>query len=140
MPAPVVRGQRVRDLPASHRVVIIDNHNYEYDDDGAYYLQQPDGEYMTVQPPLGAVIPALPDGIVSIAVGPTTYYYLDGVFYVAQGGSFAIVNPPLGIVVSTLPTGASQAVINGAVGYQFNGFNYQPSIQDGVTVYTVTAM
>jgi hypothetical protein len=30
-------------------------------------------------------------------------------------------------------------VIDGIVYYQFNGFNYQPSIQDGVTVYTVTS-
>jgi len=31
-------------------------------------------------------------------------------------------------------------VSNGVVYYQFNSFNYQPSIQDGVTVYTVTPM
>lgn len=80
----------------------------------------------------------LPDGAVPITVGPTTYYYLDGVFYVPQDDSFAVVNPPPGIVVPTLPTGAGQAIIDGVVCYQFNGFNYQPSVQDGVTVYTVT--
>jgi uncharacterized protein DUF6515 len=50
------------------------------------------------------------------------------------------VNPPPGIVVPDPPSGANQVVVNGNVYYQFNGFNYQPSIQDGVTVYTVTPM
>jgi len=137
-PVRVYRGQRFHDLPPSHRVFIFNNLNYYYDDDGAYYLQQPDGEYLVVQPPVGGIVSSLPDGTVPITVGPTTYYYLDGVFYVAQDDTFAVVNPPPGIVVPTLPTGATQAVIDGAVCYQFNGFNYLPSIQDGVTVFTVT--
>ena len=49
-----------------------------------------------------------------------------------------MVNPPPGIVVPTLPAGATQVVINGTVVYQFGGFNYTPSLQGGVTVYTVT--
>jgi Family of unknown function (DUF6515) len=140
VPAHIDRGQRFHDLPPSHRGFIFNNVNYYYDDDGAYYLQQPDGEYLVVEPPVGGIVPGLPDGTVPITVGPTTYYYLDGVFYIAQDDTFAVVNPPPGIIVPTLPTGASQAVIDGVVCYQFNGFNYQPSLQDGVTVYTVTPM
>jgi len=138
VPGRVIRGQRVHELPLSHRVIVINNQNYDYDDGGYYYLQQSDGDYVVVQPPVGAVVPALPDGVAPIVVGTTTYDYIDGVFYVAQDDSFAVVNPPPGIVVPTLPTGAAQAVINGNVLFQFNGFNYQPSIQDGVTVYAVT--
>jgi hypothetical protein len=136
-PVRVIRGQRFHDVPASHRVFVFNNVNYFYDDDGAYYLQQPQGDYLVVQPPFGAVIPALPDGTTPIQVGPTTYYYLDGEFYVAQDDSFLVVNPPPGIVVPALPSDASQVIINGNVCYQFNGFNYTPSIQDGVTVYAV---
>ena len=36
-----------------------------------------------------------------------------------------------------LPSGAQQVIVNGAVAYQFNGFNYLPALQDGVTAYTV---
>jgi hypothetical protein len=111
---------------------------YFLDDTGAYYQQQPDGEYLVVQPPVGVVVAALPSGVTPIAVGPTTYDYLDGVYYVAQPNGFAVVTPPPGIVVPSLPTGAAQVVINGTVEYRFDGFNYQPSIQDGVTMYTVT--
>ncbi len=105
---------------------------------GIFYEQQPDGEYLSVQPPVGVVVTTLPDDVQPITVGPTTYYYLDGMFYIQQDGGYAVVDPPSGIIVPSLPTGATQTVINDTVVYQFNGFNYTPSIQDGVTVYTVT--
>ena len=65
---------------------------------------------------------------------------MDGVFYLPQGNVFTVVNPPPGIVVPDLPAGASQVIVNGNVCYQFNGLNYQPSVQSGVTVYTVTPL
>ena len=139
-PVRIIRGQRIHDLPQRHFGFIYNNVNYFYDPDGLFYQPQPDGEYVVVQPPVGAVIAALPDSVVPIQVGPTTYDYLDGVFYIAQDDSFAVVNPPPGIVVPYLPSDATTVVINGNVSYQFDGFNYQPSIQDGVTVYTVTPM
>ena len=135
-PVRISRGQHLHDLP-HHVEVRFDNRVYFCDDDGNYYLQQgPD--YVVVQPPIGVPLTALPPGTVAIPSGPTTYYYADGVFYVAQGGGFAIVNPPPGIVVPDLPDGATQLVVNGNVCYQFNGFYYAPSVQDGVTDYTVT--
>jgi len=137
-PGRALRGQRVHDLP-HHVSIFFNNQNYFYDDDGNYYQQQ-NGDYIVVQPPVGVVVAALPPGAVSIAAGPTTYYYLDGIFYVAQNDSFAVVNPPAGIIVPDLPSGANQVVVNGNVCYQFNGLNYQPSVQDGVTVYTVNPM
>jgi hypothetical protein len=140
VPARIIRGQHIHDLPHAHVTVLFGNQSFFYDGDGIYYQQQGDGDYLVVQPPVGAIVPYVPDGIVAIPVGPATYYYLDGVFYVAQDGSYAVVNPPPGIVVPTVPTDADQVVINGTVCYQYNGFNYTPSIQDGVTVYTVTPM
>jgi hypothetical protein len=137
-PVRAIRGQRMHDLP-HHISIIFNNENYFYDDDGNYYQQQ-NGDYVVVQPPVGAIVTFLPPGVATVAAGPTTYYYLDGVFYVAQDNSFAVVNPPSGIVVPDVPSGADQVIVNGNVCYQFNGIRYQPSIQDGVTVYTVTPM
>jgi hypothetical protein len=132
------RGERIHDLPARHFGFDWNHQHYFWDDTGVYYLQEPDGGYQVVQPPVGAVITALPEGTVAIPFGPTTYYYLDGDFYIAQPGGFAVVNPPPGIVVPTLPDGANQVVVNGTVVYQLNGFNYIPSLLNGVTAYTVT--
>ena len=132
----IVRGSHFHDLP-HHISIVFANRNYFYDDDGNYYEQQA-GDYVVVQPPVGALVPMLPPGVVTVVSGPTTFYYLDGVFYVSQPPNFAVVNPPPGIVVPELPAGASQIIINGQVCYQFAGLNYLPSVQDGVTVYTVT--
>jgi hypothetical protein len=137
-PVHFVRGQRFHDLPPNHFHVPWHGHDYYFDDLGIFYELQPDGEYLSVQPPVGIPLSSLPDDAQPITVGPTTYYYLDGMFYVAQGNGFVVVDPPPGIVVPSLPTGASQTLINNSVVYQFDGFNYTPSIQDGVTVYTVT--
>jgi hypothetical protein len=133
----VNRGDHFHALPAHHFDVDFNHHHYWLDDTGVYYDLLADGEYVAIQPPVGIVVQSYPTDSIPIQVGPTTYFYVDGVFYVAQPGGFAVVSPPPGIVVPALPTGAAQAVINGVVVYQFNGFNYQPSLQDGVTVYTV---
>jgi hypothetical protein len=138
VPDHVFRGARFRALPDRHFDVVWNNQHYFWDFGGGYYLLQPDGEYVVVQPPVGVLVPDLPVGAVPIALGPTTYYYLDGVFYVAQPNGYAVVNPPPGIVVPVLPTGAAQVVISGTVVYQFGGFNYTPSLYGGVTAYTVT--
>jgi hypothetical protein len=138
VPERVFRGARVHALPDRHFDVLWNNQHYFWDYGGGYYQVQPDGEYLVVQPPVGVGVPELPDGATPIVVGPTTYYYLDGVFYVPQANGFDVVNPPPGIVVPALPAGAAQVVINGTVVYQFNGFNYTPSLQGGVTAYTVT--
>ena len=138
VPERVFRGARVRGLPERHFDVVWNNQHYFWDYGGGYYLAQPDGEYVVVQPPVGVLVPALPDGATPAEFGPTTFYYLDGTFYVPQPNGFAVVNPPPGIEVATLPSGASQVVINGVVAYQFNAFNYTPSLAGGVTVYIVT--
>jgi hypothetical protein len=137
-PEHAIRGERFHDITRAHRELVFRNHHYWIDDAGVYYDVVPDGGYVVIQPPVGVVAPAPPAGATPIVVGPTAYYYLDGVFYVPQPGGFAVVNPPPGIVVPALPAGAQQVIINGAVVYQFNGFNYTPSLLDGVTAYTVT--
>jgi len=137
-PVHIVRGQRFHDLPPHHIEIPWRGHRYFFDDLGIFYELQSDGQYLCVQPPVGLAVTSLPDDAQAITVGPTTYYYLDGMFYIPQGDGYAVVDPPSGMIVPYLPTGASQTVIDNAVVYQFNGFNYTPSIQDGVTVYTVT--
>ena len=136
-PVRITRGERIHDLPREHHEIEFNHHRFFFDDVGICYDLLPDGEYVIVQPPIGVLAPMLPTGAIPIGFGPTTYYYLDGIFYVQQGDGFTVVNPPAGIVVPMLPSGAVQVIVNGAVAYQFNGFNYLPSLQDGVTVYTV---
>lgn len=137
-PVHIIRGTRVHALPPRHFDIPFHDHHYFFDPVGVFYMADPDGEYEVVEPPIGIGISALPDGAVPIQVGPTIYYYFDGVFYVQQGDGYVVVAPPPGIVVPTLPDGATQIVVNGNVVYQSNGYNYTPTLQGGVTAYVVT--
>ena len=138
VPEHIERGQRFRQLPDRHFDISWNNQHYFWDYGDGFYLPQPDGEYIAVQPPVGVIVPELPDGATAIAYGPTTYYYLDGTFYVAAPNGFAVVSPPPGIVIPDLPDGAAQEIINGSVVYQLNGLNFTPTLDGGVTAYTVT--
>lgn len=107
---------------------------------GTYYQQVPNG-YEEVYPPVGAALPAPPDGAYPVvAPNGQTFYYAGGAFYFQQpDGTFISVQPPLGIVVPELPPGAVQVNVNGIVAYQFNGVYYQPVFANGVTQYQTFA-
>jgi hypothetical protein len=133
------RGEHLRDLPVARVSIFFNSQPYFYDADGYYYQPQPDGQYVVIQPPTGAVVPYLPAGIVVIPFGGATYYYLDGVFYTQQGdNAYVVVNPPFRIIVPTLPSGATQLQFKDVVFYQFDGYNYTPIMQDGAVGYMVT--
>jgi hypothetical protein len=106
--------------------------------DGVYYQPTTEGNYAVVAPPLGVIVPQLPSGAETNAVGPTTYYYAAGAFYVQQPSGFAVTPAPLGVTVTMLPPGAAPAVVNGVLYYLADNVYYSPVMQGGVTVY-VTA-
>ena len=128
-----VYGARWHALRVGYRRIFVNNLPYYYDD--GIYLQQVGEDYQEVYPPVGAVIPELPEGVIEISTAGGEYYYVAGAFYVQQGGGFVIAPPPLGVVVPELPPGAVQVAVNRTVAYQFNGIYYQPVFVNGVTQY-----
>ena len=54
------------------------------------------GQVVEVQPPVGAVVPKLPDDPVIINDGEETYYVDDGVFYRKVWGGYKVIPPPFG--------------------------------------------
>ncbi len=103
-------------------------------DDGIYY-QRADAGYREVYPPLGAVVPDLPEGAIEIQVGTLTYYYGGGAFYLRRYDGFIIVAAPMGVTVPDPPPGAALVTVNGNVAYQFNGVFFRPIFVNGVTQY-----
>ena len=103
-------------------------------DDGIYYQRANDG-YREVYPPLGAVVPDLPEGAIEIQVGTLTYYYGGGAFYLHRYDGFVIVAAPIGVTVPDPPPGAALVTVNGNVAYQFNGVFFRPIFVNGVTQY-----
>lgn len=75
--APVV----VRVLPSSYLTIYVGRVPYYYVN-GIYYIQ-PEGseEYKAVQPPLGTMVPSLPEGAVVKEIDDKIYYEYQNVLY-----------------------------------------------------------
>ena len=130
-------GLTVSILPVGYVQVSVGATGYYYYD-GVYLQPTTTGCYAVVAPPVGVIVPQLPDGAEAITMGPTTYYYAGGAFYLQQPTGFAVVPAPLGVTVTGLPPGATPVVINGVMYYMADPNYYMPVLQAGVTVY-VTA-
>ena len=102
-----------------------------YYDDGVFY-QQEDRGYAVIAPPLGAIVPDLPDDTYEFSAEGIPYYYYAGVFYTEVENGYQVVQAPLGAIVSKLPPGATEVKINGMIYYFFNETYYQPiDTEDG---------
>ncbi|WP_333818871.1 DUF6515 family protein [Ohtaekwangia sp.] len=78
-PAP---GVRIRVLPVGYRAVIIRSPRPYYYYYGTFYAKADDvDEYEVVDPPVGAIVDALPDGYEVKTINNQEYYELDGVYY-----------------------------------------------------------
>lgn len=105
-------------------------------DDGCYYLPG-NGGYSVVPPPVGAVVPSLPDGYETTMVGNDTYYYFGGAFYMQTDQGFEVVAAPPGAVITQLPVGAVDQQVNGQDLLVYNNVYYMPISQDGQDAYEV---
>ena len=61
--------------------------------DGAYYTKR-DKEYVVVAPPIGAVVPTVPQGCEPLLIEGKTYYSCDDVSYLATPQGYQIVEEP----------------------------------------------
>ena len=128
-----VYGHRVGTLRVGFRPLFLLGVPYFFDD-GIYY-QRAENEYREVYPPLGIVVPDLPEGAVEIELGTQIYFYAGGAFYSRLNDGFIIVPAPMGVTVPDPPPGASLVTVNGGVAYQFNGVYFRPIFVNGVTQY-----
>lgn len=84
-----------------------------------------------VYPPsfrVGYHLNVLPFGFRSIYVGPSPYYYYNGIYYRPYGHAYEIASPPLGAQVPELPRGAEVIVIDGEKYYEYYGTYYKEDI------------
>jgi len=127
-------GLFIGGLPVGCVQVSVGTVGYDYYD-GVFFQPTPQGSYEVVAPPIGVVVPQLPDGAEAIVVGATTYYYAAGAFYLQGPTGYAVVPAPVGVIVPGLPPGATPATINGRMYYVAGSTYFMPMMQGGVTVY-----
>lgn len=127
-------GMAVGVLPAGNVQISVGPVGYYYYQ-GVYYQATTAGAYAVVAPPVGVIVPQLPDGAEAVQAGSVTYYYGGGAFYVQRPTGFEVVPAPLGVTVTGLPPDAAPVTINGVV-YYLSGTTYlRPVMQGGVVVY-----
>ena len=113
---------------ATANLIAWQNANYYYYS-GIFY-QPYNGGYQAVAPPIGAVVPSLPSGTITVYVGDDAYYYFSGTFFVpSSGGGYQIIAGPPGAIVYNLPDGCTSVNANGVTYLVYNGTYFQP-IQD----------
>ncbi len=82
---PVYRGVVITALPTYYTVTYVGGVSYYYAD-GVYYVKkdQPGGgkdSYKSVMPPVGTIVPSLPDGAQTFQVDGKTYFEYEHVVY-----------------------------------------------------------
>lgn len=81
-----------RHLPPGYLALAVAGMTYFYRG-GHFYRYAPTG-YVLVEPPAGAIVPALPPGYTTVVVRQTPYYYYDNTYYVEGPAGYVVTTPP----------------------------------------------
>lgn len=105
--------------PIDYLPVIVNGTTFFYAA-GMFYQRGSDG-YVLVTPPLGAVVPVLPEGYMMVTVNGATYYYFNHVYYTMNpSGAYVVASDPtvpapipaaVPATAATAPTAASTTTV-----------------------------
>ena len=82
----------LKNLPKTHYRVDHGGKPYYYS--GGHFYRDSGGLYMSVTAPIGAIVPALPGGFITIGTGPGSNYYYAGIYYRAVPTGYVVVEQP----------------------------------------------
>lgn len=88
---------------------------------------------MPFYPHPGYSVRALPRGHRPIHLGPSTYFFLEGVFYRHAANDYVVITAPIGAVVPLLPAAAILVTIGAMTYYTYADVYYQ-KIPEGYMV------
>jgi hypothetical protein len=92
-------------IPAFYRTVFWAGLSYLYAE-GLFYRYTPAG-YIVVEPPVGAMVPALPPGYTTVVVQRRPYYYYADTYYAQAPSGYVVAEPPAAPVSVTAPAPAT---------------------------------
>jgi hypothetical protein len=82
----------VQHLPKMHERVVYGGKPYYYW--GGHFYRPSSGVYVSITAPIGAIVPGLPGGFVTIGSGPGSYYFYAGVYYRAAPTGYVVIAQP----------------------------------------------
>ncbi len=137
-----IGAPRYSRLPRTSLYINFGGYPYYYND-GLFYNYN-SGYYQPVYAPFGIRIRSLPIGYLSFNIGPSRYFYHNGIYYQPSFNTaynyneYQVVEAPIGAQVYSLPAGAKAVVVNGEKFYEFNGTYYRADRDSkGRNAYTV---
>jgi len=87
-------GLRVGFLPEGYLTVRVGSHRYYYYD-GLYY-NYVGGEYVIVNPPIGAYVSTVPSDFQPVIINGRTYYTNNGIYYIlTRHQGYKVVSAPV---------------------------------------------
>ena len=87
-------GYHMHFLPDGYFTVWAGGQRYYYYD-GLYYTYVGAGDYVIVNPPIGAFVSAIPPDFQSVSINGRIYYSNGGVYYVLTHHGYKVVPPPV---------------------------------------------
>ena len=92
-----VKHKPVKVLPKTHHRIIHRGKPY-YFANGRFYTHK-NGVYVSISAPLGAIIPSLPNGYMTVGVGPNQYFHFGGIYYRRSPAGYVVIERPAESVV-----------------------------------------
>ena len=86
------RGVGVRKLPQGHRIVGHRDIDFYYA--SGHWFRPMGARFVVVAPPIGLVVPVLPNGFVSVTIGGRSLYRYDDTYYARHDRGYVVVEPP----------------------------------------------
>jgi hypothetical protein len=96
-------GKQVRELPRGYTRVHNGPFDYYYWEGMFYRLIAKD--YVVVYPPVGVVVPVIPQGCQPVVVDGIAYYNINGITYMATPNGYQVVPQPKTIVIKNYING-----------------------------------
>ena len=105
---------RLQTLPRAHHKVVHRGKTYYFT--GGRFYRANKGAFISIAAPIGAIIPALPNGYVTVSVGLNRYYYYAGVYYRAAAQGFVVTEQPEEAEAALSTSGSDKLIIYPAAG------------------------
>lgn len=87
-------------------------------------------KWIISRPAYGIRIKVLPVGYRKIVIGPSTYYYYYGTYYVNVNNEYEVIKAPIDAEIDSLPDGYNTIDVNGNEYYELDGIYYLPSLNE----------
>lgn len=104
---------QIKTLPKVHHHIVHRGKDYYFS--GGRFYRQNRGVYVSINAPLGAVVPILPNGHITFGVGSARYFYHAGIYYRRSNGGYVVIKEPKSAEAS-LSGGSDKLIIYPAEG------------------------